>query len=111
MPRGVRVEDQLSWTVVRMMAMKVPLERIAIYTGISTKTVGNIKRRFRDVADPCVPKQDPLLRWKGTKLSADQIQVSSCSCYKQLKIIVVNSLSCQVLPSVQISICQNSSTI
>lgn len=75
MPRGQRVDDQLSWTVIRMLAMGVSLEKVATYTGISTRTIGNIKKRFRDVADPCVPKRDPLMRRKAKKFSEDQLKV------------------------------------
>jgi hypothetical protein len=75
MPRGQRVDDQLCWTVMRMIAMQVAPDKIAMYTGISTRTIGNIKKRYRNVSDPCVPKRDPLMRGREKKYSEEQLQV------------------------------------
>ena len=76
MPRGVCVDDQLCWTVIRMLAMSTPMAQIEMASGLSERTIRGIRRRFRNNADPCVPLRDPLLRSTHRMLNDEQIEVS-----------------------------------
>lgn len=76
MTQGKVPSEDLCWAVACMLAFREPLERICLYTNLSSKAIHKIENRMKMTGSPAPSKRQPKAV-PVKKLTPDDLVVSS----------------------------------